>query len=133
MHKIAELDKKGLREFALLTSGVIVGLFGIVLPWLFNLAWPIWPWILAAVLSALGIVTPMVLQPVYRLWMQFGLILSRFTTPLIMGLVFFLVITPIGLIIRLKSGDPMARDFNKEESYRVPRTEIPAKNIERPY
>ena len=133
MHRIPELDKKGLREFALVTSGVIVGLFGVVLPWLFDLAWPTWPWILAAVLSALGIVIPMALRPVYRIWMRFGLLLSKVTTPIIMGLVFFLLITPIGWIMKLKSGDPMARDFNDGESYRVPRAEIPAKNLERPF
>jgi hypothetical protein len=133
MHRIPELDRKGLREFALVTSGVIVGLFGLVLPWLFDIAWPTWPWILAAVLSVLGMIVPMALQPVYKLWMQFGLLLSKVTTPIIMGLVFYLVITPTGLIQRLRSWDPMARNFDQGESYRVPRAEIPAKNMERPY
>ena len=48
-YKIPELDRAGLREFALVTSGVIVGLFGLFLPWLFDLKWPTWPWILAAI------------------------------------------------------------------------------------
>ena len=63
-HRIPELDRKGLREFALVTGGVLVGLFGLVLPWLFNLGWPTWPWILAGILVALGLVAPMALQPV---------------------------------------------------------------------
>lgn len=133
MQQIPELDKKGLREFALVTSGVIVGLFGLFLPWLFKLGWPAWPWILAAILVAFGIIAPMALGPVYKLWMRFGLILSRITTPIIMGLVFFLVITPIGLIRRLLAGDPMARNFDDGESYRVPCKKIPAKNMERPF
>jgi hypothetical protein len=133
MQVIPELDRKGLREFALVTSGVVVGLFGLLLPWLFNLGWPSWPWILAAVLSALGFVVPMALQPVYKLWMRFGLILSKITTPIIMGLVFFLVITPTGLIRKLLAKDPMARNFHDGESYRVPREKIPAKNMERPF
>ena len=66
MHQIPDLDKKGLREFALVTSGVIVGLFGLLLPWLFKLGWPTWPWVLAAILVTLGFVAPMVLRPVYR-------------------------------------------------------------------
>ena len=133
MHRIPELDRKGLREFALVSSGVIVGLFGLLLPWLFNLGWPIWPWILAAILVTLGLVAPMALRHVYKLWMQFGLILSKITTPIIMGLVFFLVITPIGLIRRLLSSDPMARNFHDGESYRVPRKKTPAENMERPF
>ena len=133
MQGIPELDRKGLREFALVTSGVVVGLFGLLLPWLFNLGWPSWPWILAAVLSTLGFIAPMALQPVYKLWMRFGLILSKITTPIIMGLVFFLVITPTGLIRRLLSGDPMTRSFDDGESYRVPSKKAPAKNMERPF
>ena len=133
MQGIPELDRKGLREFALVTSGVVVGLFGLLLPWLFNLGWPSWPWILAAVLSTLGFIAPMALQPVYKLWMRFGLILSKITTPIIMGLVFFLVITPTGWIRRLVASDPMARKFHDGESYRVPSEEIPAKNMEKPF
>ena len=47
-HNIPELDQKGLRNFALVTGGVIVGLFGLVLPWVFDLEWPRWPWILSS-------------------------------------------------------------------------------------
>ena len=69
MIQIPELDKNGLREFALVTSGVLVGLFCLLLPRLLNLDWPTWPWILAAVLSMLGFVVPMALRPIYRFWM----------------------------------------------------------------
>ena len=132
-HHIPELDRKSLREFALVAGGVIVGLFGLLLPWVFDLVWPAWPWILAAILVALGSVAPMALRPVYKLWMRFGLILNRITTPIIMGLVFFLVITPTGLLRRLLSEDPMARKFDDGESYRVPSKKAPAKNLERPF
>ena len=131
--RIPELDRKGLREFALVTGGVISGLFGLVLPWLFDLGWPKWPWILGGVLIAVGLVVPTALRPVYRTWMQFGLILSRITTPIIMGLVYFLVITPTGLARRLLSSDPMSRDFSGKESYRIPSKKAPAKNMERPF
>jgi len=132
-HHIPELDRKGLREFALVTGGIFVALFGHLIPWLFELSWPTWPWILAAILVALGLLAPLALRPVYKLWMQFGLILSRITTPIIMGLVFFLVITPFGLVRRLISSDPMAREFNDGPSYRVLSNKTPAKNMERPF
>jgi hypothetical protein len=133
MHAIPELDNKGLREFALVTSAVVAGLFGLVLPWLFGFAWPLWPWVLAGVLSLLGLVSPSVVRPIYRNWMRFGLLLSKITTPVIMGLVFFLVITPMGLIRRLFAKDPMAREFNDEVSYRVQSTKPPPENMENPY
>lgn len=133
LHRIPELDRKGLRQFALVSSGVIVGLFGLLLPWLLNRDWPVWPWILAAILVAFGFIAPMTLRHVYKRWMQFGLILSMVTTPIIMGLVFYLMITPIGLIRRLLSDDPLARNFHDGESYRVPCKKTPAKNMERPF
>ena len=132
-NRIPELDRKGLREFALVTGGVIAGLFGLVLPWLFDLGWPRWPWILAGILIAVGLIVPVALRPVYKTWMRFGLILNRITTPVIMGLVFFFVITPTGLVRRLLSEDPMARNPSDKESYRIPRKKPPPKNIERPF
>lgn len=133
MQTIPELDKKGLREFALLTSAVLAGLFGVVLPWLFSFNWPLWPWVLAGILSFLGLVSPAAVRPIYQTWMRFGLLLSKITTPVIMGLVFFLVITPMGLIRRLVARDPMARKFNDKASYRVPSSKSPGENMENPY
>lgn len=132
-HRIPDLDAQGLRHFALVTGSVVAGLFGLVLPWLFELAWPRWPWILAAVLIVLGLVVPMALQPVYRTWMRFGLLISKVTTPIIMGLVFFLVVTPTGLIRRLFAEDPMSRQFDDSESYRIPSTKPQADKMERPF
>ena len=127
-----EADCKTLK-ICLVTSTVVVGLFGLLIPWLFNLGWAAWPWILAAILVALGLVAPMSLDPVYKIWMRFGLILSRITTPVIMGLVFFLVITPTGLIRRWLSGDSLSRKFEDRESYRVASKKASAKNMERPF
>ena len=133
-HAIPELDRKGLREFGLVTGGIVAGLFGLFFPWVLERSWPAWPWIVFAVLGCWGLLAPMSLQPVYRVWMRFGLLLSRVTTPLIMGLVFYLVITPSGLLHRLfASKDAMARKFDNSESYRVQSDKPPAKNLEKPY
>jgi hypothetical protein len=136
-HTIPELDKKGLREFGLVTGGIIAGLFGLLFPWLFDRAFPeefpVWPWVLFSVLGAWGLVAPESLRPVYRGWMKFGLMLSRITTPIIMGLVFYLVVTPFGLVRRVFGKDAMARKFEDLVSYRVPSRKAPTKNLERPF
>ena len=44
MEAIPKLDKKGLRQFGFMFGGIIAGLFGIVLPWLFDFKYPYWPW-----------------------------------------------------------------------------------------
>jgi hypothetical protein len=133
-HAIPELDRKGLRHFGLLTGGIFAVLFGLFFPWLLERSWPLWPWIVLAVLGGVALIAPLALKPVYRLWMRLGLLLNRITTPLILGIVFYLIISPIGLVRRLKRHDAMARDFDaKTPSYRVPSTEKPSRNFERPF
>jgi hypothetical protein len=86
------------------------------------------------VLAIWGLVAPMSLRPVYQGWMKFGLFMSRFTTPLIMGLVFFLAITPMALIMKILGKDPMKRTLTKDQTtYRVASSKAARKAIERPF
>jgi O-antigen/teichoic acid export membrane protein len=134
MHSIPELDARGLRQFALSTGGIVAVLFGLILPWLFDAGLPSWPWVLAAILAVWGLAAPKSLGPVYRGWMRFGLAISRVTTPLILTLVFFLVFTPAGLIMRLTGHDPMQRRLSPDAaSYREPSQAAAPESIERPY
>ena len=131
--EIPDLDRKGLRQFGLVTGGIVVALFGLFFPWVLERAWPIWPWIFFGVLAVWGITFPMTLRPIYRVWMHFGILMSRITTPLLMGLVFFLAITPLGVIRRLIGRDPLNRDFSNADSYRVPSKKAPIENLKRPF
>lgn len=60
-----------------------------------------------AVLFVFGVVAPRALRPVYTAWMRFALLLSKVTTPLFMGIIYFLLLTPIGLAMRLFGKDPL--------------------------
>ena len=126
-------DRKGLREFGLTTGSIVAGLFGLFFPWLLERALPVWPWIVCGVLAGWGLLAPMSLGPVYRVWMRFGLLLNRVTTPIIMGLVFFIAITPLGFVRRLFGRDSLARRFDQSESYRIPSEKTPPENLERPF
>ncbi|MGB5257494.1 MAG: SxtJ family membrane protein [Woeseiaceae bacterium] len=133
-HKIPDLDRKGLREFGLTTGAAIVVIFGLFFPWLLELAWPIWPWIIAAPLWLLALVRPEWLRRVYRAWMRFGLLASRVMTPLVLGIVFFGMIAPMALVMRLMGKDPLRRAFDpNQESYRVPSMKSPKEKLERPF
>ncbi len=134
MHEIKQLDAKGLREFGLVTGGIVAGLFGLFLPWLFDSGIPVWPWILAVILALWAIIAPNTLEPVYRVWMRIGFLTGSVTTPLILGFVFFLVVLPTALVMRLIGHDPMARQLDEGvPTYRVPSQKIEAKNLERPF
>ncbi len=62
---------------------------------------------LAGFLVLGGLVAPARLEPVERLWMGFARRISKITTPILMGVVYFLVITPIGLVVRLRGRNPL--------------------------
>ena len=104
--EIPELDKKGLRDFGLITGALFVGIFGLLLPWKFEWAWPIWPWVILAILSLMAFITPMQLRPVYQVWMRFGLIIGSVMSRIILGIVFFLIVTPLGMMMRATGKDP---------------------------
>ena len=133
-HIIPELDNKGLRSFGITTGAIVAVLFGLFFPWLLERGIPYWPWILASVLMMWGLVAPATLRPVYRVWMRFGLLMSRITTPLILGFVFFLIITPVGLVRNLFGRDSIQRNFDEScSSYRVQSKNAPRENLERPF
>ncbi len=133
-HEIPELDRKGLRQFGLVTGGIIAILFGLFFPWLLEISIPRWPWVIAALLSVWGLIAPMSLSPVYRSWMKFGLLLSRITTPVILGTVYYLLIFPMGFVMRRFGRDPMTRNLDdKVASYRVASRKAPKSNMERPF
>jgi len=127
-------DKKELRKFGLVAGAITAALFGLLLPWLFDRAIPLWPWIVAGVLWLWGGLLPGSLLPVYRVWMGIGHVLGWINTRIILGVLFYILFLPTGLVMRMVSKDPMARKIDKsEKSYRL-ESDRPTKNhVERPY
>jgi hypothetical protein len=114
-----ELDAKGLRKFGLTTGAIVAGLFGLFFPWIMDKSIPVWPWVILAILLIWSLVAPASLEPVYRVWMKFGLLVSGVMTPLIMGILFYLLFTPIATLMRLAGRDPLRRRIDSTaRSYR---------------
>lgn len=132
-HEIPELDTNGLRQFGLTTGAIVAGLFGIVFPYLLDASWPLWPWIIFAVLGIWALIAPVSLRPVYRGWMRFGMLLGKITTPIVLTLLFIVAILPGALLLRLFQKDPMHRSFDDSESYRVNSKQPSVDNLEKPY
>jgi hypothetical protein len=133
-HTIPELDRKGLREFGLTTGAAVVVIFGLFFPWLLEADWPAWPWVIGVLLWLPALVRPLWLRAVYRAWMHFGLLASRVMTPLVLGIVFFGMIVPMAVFLRLKGKDPMQRALDPDrKSYRVKSTKSPNEQLKRPF
>lgn len=97
-----------LRTFALTVGGVVV-LFGALLAWRGRPSVGAVVAGVGAALLAAGVVVPGRLGPGYRAWMAFALALSRITTPVLMGVIYFGILTPIGLAMRLFGRRALAR------------------------
>ena len=132
---IPDIDRPGLRSFGLLTGLIVAALFGLALPWLLeHEEIPRWPWAVAATLVGLAAAAPTWLRPVYRGWMTFGLVMSRITTPVLLGVLFWLVVTPIARLRALGGNDPLTRHFDRDaSSYRITSKAAAAKDLERPF
>ena len=77
----------------------------------------IWSLVVAIIFLILGLINSKVLTPLNKLWFKFGLLLGKVVSPLIMGIIFFLVVTPTGLIMRIIGKDLLNLKFNKKKSY----------------
>jgi len=132
---IPALDNKGLRKFGITTGAIIVVLFAVFFPWVFDAAtMPIWPWVVAGLLWVPALFVPNSLQPVYTTWMRIGHAIGWVNTRIILGLVFYILVLPMGLIMRMFGKDPMARKYDKSvSSYRVKTVNEPKERLEKPY
>ena len=77
----------------------------------------LWALTISAVFLILGLLKSKLLTPLNKLWFRFGIFLGKIISPIIMGFIFFLVVTPIGLIMRLLGKDVLNLKYNKERSY----------------
>jgi uncharacterized membrane protein (UPF0136 family) len=110
-----ELSRRTITQFALIVSGALLVIAAVQMRrgasqtvWITLIA-------IAAVLLLLAAVAPKLLRPVYRGWMRLGEVLAWINTRIILTLVFFLVVTPIGLVMRLFGRSPIATA--KRDSY----------------
>lgn len=133
-HPIPELDAAELRRFALTTGAIVTVLFGLAFPWLLGVRMPAWPWVVGGTLVLWGIVAAPSLRPVYRGWMRFGQLLNRIVSPVVLGVLFFGIFTPVALVLRIIGRDAMARRFDAgATTYRIASARPPKEHVERPF
>ena len=126
-------DVRQLRQFGLLVGGI----FGLIGLW--PLVWRhqsprLWAVALAVALVLPALAAPRILAPAHRAWMALAEALAWINTRILLGVVFFGVVTPIGLLMRLRGRDPMHRQLEPAvESYRVRRTPRPGTHMQRQF
>lgn len=138
LERQAELDRvisvKELRQFALSTGIVVALLFGWFFPWIAGAKINMSVLAFSSLWIAWGLLLPKTLRPVYNGWMRFGQLMNKITTPLILSILYFGLITPLGLLMRLFGNDPLKRKLDGSvKSYREVSSEIKVNDLEKPF
>ena len=82
----------------------------------------LWAFILALIFFVLGILNSKFLTPLNKLWMKFGLFLGSIVAPFVMGVVFFMVVTPTSFFMRILGKDLLNLKYNNNKSYWINKT-----------
>ncbi len=108
--------------------------FGIVFAIVFSLIalWPLlkgdeirlWSLIISIIFLILGFMNSKILTPLNKLWFKLGIFLGNFIAPIVMGIIFFFVVTPTGIIMKLLGKDLIKLKKNNENSYWIEKKDI---------
>ena len=134
---VAEVTKSDLRKFGFIMGTMFALIFGLLFPWITDktsVNWPIWPFIVMAVFWAIALIAPQILRPVNDIWLKIGNVLGWINSRIILGVMFFLLIFPIGLLLKLFGKDSMNRKFEKDvKSYRIKVKQRNKDHLEKPF
>lgn len=129
----AQREQKELRTFGLLVGGIftVIGLWPVV----FGDGAPrIWAVSVGLGLVVLALIVPRSLKRVHRIWMTIGHVLGWINTRILLGVVFYGLLTPMGLLMRVFGWDPLHLSFEPRKStYRVLRSPRPASHMTRQF
>ena len=82
----------------------------------------LWSILISLIFFILGIINSKILTPLKKGWIKLGEILGKFIAPIVMGFIYFIIITPIGILMRLLGKDLLNIKYNKNKSYWIKRT-----------
>ena len=87
----------------------------------------IWSIIVSLIFLLLGLINSKLLTPLNKVWFKLGLFVGKIISPIIMGIIFFLVVTPIGILMRILNKDLINLKFNNNKSYWIEKTDPKSK------
>ena len=87
----------------------------------------LWSLIISIIFLILGLLNSKLLTPLNKIWFKFGILLGNIVSPLVMGLIFFFVVTPIGILMRILKKDLLNLKFNKKTTYWIEKNDPKSK------
>ena len=98
-------------------------------PLINNNDYRLWSLIISLIFLILGLLNSKFLTPLNKIWFQFGLFLGKIISPIVMGVIFFLVVTPIGILMKFLKKDLLNLKINNSKSYWIEKTDPKSKRI----
>ena len=87
----------------------------------------IWSFIIAIIFLVLGLMNSKILTPLNKIWFKFGILLGSFVSPIVMGIVFFVIVTPTSLIMRVSGKNLLNLKKDNKKTYWIERSKIESK------
>lgn len=128
------LGKDNLRRFGLITGLMVAVVFGLLLPWISQFHYPVWPWGVGLFLAGWALISPLSLRYLYTSWMRLAEILGWINSRIILAVAFYFLFFPISIVLRLVGHDPLQRKFDKAtDTYRILSKHRDSNHLRRPY
>ena len=129
------ISNKELKDFALTMSWAIPSLFMFLLPWIFDRSISYWPIVVSAVLLVFYFFYPKGIYPIYRVWMFVAGIIGWINTRIILAFVFYVIIFPIGILLRVfgKLQYKSKEDESDSSYWKTRELELKKDDLERPF
>ena len=102
---------------------ILIGLW----PLLNNETFRLWSLVIAFTFLILGLINSKILTPLNIVWFKFGLFLGKIVSPLVMGIIYFFVVTPTGLLMKIFRKDLLNLKYNNKNSYWIEKNELKSK------
>ncbi|MDB3888591.1 SxtJ family membrane protein [Candidatus Pelagibacter sp.] len=83
----------------------------------------LWSLIISIIFLILGAINSKILAPLNKIWFKFGIFLGKIVSPLVMGIIFFLVVTPTAILMRIFNKDLLSLKYNRDKSYWIEKNE----------
>ena len=113
-----------LRKFGI-TLGIVFGLFGGLFLWR-GKPYYFFLFVLSGIFLFFGFLLPLVLKPIHKIWMMIALVFGSIMTKVILCVLFYLAITPLGLLLRLSGKDFLDLKFDKSaNTYWIQKKQVP--------
>ena len=129
-----DIKAKELRIFGISLGVIVLVFFGVFFPWILSGSYPLWPWVFAGIIGVVTFIFPSLLKLIYLFTHALGQKLGQLYMFILLGFIFYFVVTPLGILIRAFGKNPFEKQLDHSiTTYRKKSIAVPPKKMEMPF